>query len=252
MNKLQEICERKLQHIKQKKLQTPSLDLSNIEPTRGFRKALENSTTGIIAEYKRASPSKGIIRADLTVSDVAKAYQNGGAVCMSVLTDEPYFMGKDEDLILARNSCSLPLLRKDFMLDVYQVEEARKLGADCILIIIAAMQGNMANDLYQAALSLDMDVLAEIHEESELQAALDLPEAIIGINNRSLKTLEVDVNTCIRISKQIPDNRIKVAESGIAGREDILKIKNAGINNFLIGETLMRYSNPEEGLRELT
>jgi len=248
MDKLQEICSVKLEHIKKQKAKISLSALENIlreQPvTRGFIKALRNKYNdgqfGLIAEVKKASPSKGIIRADFAPERIATQYADGGAACLSVLTDIPYFMGSDEYLVTARAAVSLPILRKDFMLDTYQVTESRSLGADCILLIMAALSDAQAAELEAAAHEYGMDVLAEVHDVKEAERALKLKTQMIGVNNRSLKTLAVDLNTSIEMSGIIPANYLRVCESGISTHDDLRSMHKFGYNSFLVGESLMR------------
>ncbi len=241
---LDRICADKWDHIEAKKDQTPlyvlDAQIKDAKPTRGFIKALTGKSPALIAEVKKASPSKGIIREDFDPVEIAKIYEANGASCLSVLTDEPYFQGKDEYLTQIREAVSLPILRKDFMLDAYQVYEARALGADCILLIMAALTDAKAQELYSLATSLSLDTLFEVHDEEELERALALGPKMVGVNNRNLKTLEVDLGTGLNLAASMPRNIIKVAESGIADFETIQTFQSAGYSAFLIGESLMR------------
>ena len=222
---------------------------------RGFEDAImsrvSKKETAIIAEIKKASPSKGLIREDFEPKKIAKEYEEGGATCLSILTDEPFFQGKLEYLDSVRSSCELPILRKDFMIDLYQIYETKAYGGDCILLIVAALDIVQLKDFSQLARELNLDILIEAHSEEELNEALSINSKLIGINNRDLTTFEVDKNLAIKLARQIPKDVIVVSESGISSREDILSSKEQGIHSFLIGESFMRKPNPGKALKDI-
>jgi indole-3-glycerol phosphate synthase len=222
---------------------------------RGFRTALEavrkRKKPGLIAEIKKASPSQGVIRADFDPEKIARAYERGGATCLSVLTDTPSFQGAPEDLIVARQATHLPVLRKDFMLDPYQIVQSRALGADCVLVIMAMVSDDTAAQLLGAAREWGMDAIIEVHDESEMNRAQEFDFGLIGINNRNLKTFVTDIETTIRLQPLVPAGRHIVAESGLSNAADLTKLAKAGISSYLIGESLMRADNVEAATHSL-
>ena len=223
--------------------------------TRDFvgamRQKMANNQAAVIAEIKKASPSKGVLRADFIPADIAQSYAEHGAACLSVLTDTQFFQGSVDYLKQARASCDLPVLRKDFMVDPYQVYEARVMGADCILLIAACLDDAQMTDLEAIAGSLDMAVLVEVHDAEELNRALKLKTPLVGINNRNLRTFEVSLDTTLGMLKNVPTDRILVTESGILSTADVQKMRDAHVNAFLVGEAFMRAPDPGQALADL-
>lgn len=253
------ILARKADEIAERSARVSLADLraraADAPPTRGFADALNamiaQGDPAVIAEVKKASPSKGVIRPDFRPADIAVSYEFGGAACLSVLTDVDFFQGADDYLRQARDACTLPVLRKDFTVDPYQVYEARALGADCILLIVAALDDGQLVDLSGLAMQLGMDVLVEVHDIDELERALQVPVPLVGINNRNLRTFEVSLDTTLAMKGAVPKDRLLVTESGIVVPEDVATMRDAGVNAFLVGETFMRAEEPGEALRQL-
>ena len=247
MNKLDDICATKRLEVATRKTEGLAMWPAP-SPVRGFEAAVRaKAMTGfaLIAEIKKASPSKGLIRADFDPPAHARAYEAGGAACLSVLTDAPYFQGHEDYLVAARAACALPVLRKDFMVDPWQVAEARAMGADAILIIVAALDDGAMAEIEAAALELAMDVLVEVHDAAEFDRALRLKSTLIGINNRNLKTFDVDLATTAHLSKLAPADVLLVCESGITTHADCARMATHGIRSFLVGESLMRQDDVE-------
>jgi indole-3-glycerol phosphate synthase len=223
--------------------------------TRDFegalRRKIDAGKSAVIAEIKKASPSKGVLRADFIPADIAQSYAEGGAACLSVLTDRQFFQGQTDYLKQARASCDLPVLRKDFMVDAYQIYESRAMGADCVLLIAACLEDAQMAELEAIARSLDMAVLVEVHDRAELERALKLKTPLLGINNRNLRSFEVSLETTLGLLGDVPVDRVLVTESGILTKDDVKKMRDAGVYAFLVGEAFMRADDPGEALAAL-
>ncbi|SDK50317.1 indole-3-glycerol phosphate synthase TrpC [Microbulbifer yueqingensis] len=256
---LKTIVERKWQEVAERRGRVPEAELraqaEAMPPCRGFVAAIEARISAgeaaVIAEIKKASPSKGVIRPDFIPAEIASSYARGGAACLSVLTDVDFFQGADEYLQQARNAVRLPVLRKDFTVDPYQVYEARALGADCILLIAACLDDAQLRDLNTLARDLGLDVLVEVHNREELERALVLPNRLVGINNRNLHTFDVQLETTFQLLEQIPDDRIVVTESGIHTTDDVAAMRGHDVHAFLVGEAFMREPEPGRKLLEM-
>ncbi|MBA8889472.1 indole-3-glycerol phosphate synthase [Dokdonella fugitiva] len=256
---LQRILARKAEEIAERSARVPLAELAaqaaDLPPTRGFAAAieakLEAGLSAVIAEVKKASPSRGVIRADFDPAAIAASYAAGGAACLSVLTDTDFFQGSEAYLQQARAACALPVLRKDFTVDPYQVYEARAIGADAILLIVAALDDAVLLELALLAAELDLDVLVEVHDEDELERALDVPAPLVGINNRNLRTFETSLDTTLRLRGRVGDGRVLVTESGIHAPADVARMREAGIDAFLVGEAFMRAPDPGAELARL-
>ncbi len=258
-DKLAEICARTRETVGQRKaarsLAEVEAAVEDASPVRWFRAALSvkhaQNSVGLIAEIKKASPSAGVIRPDFDPAALAGAYEAGGAACLSVLTDEPYFQGCDDYLRAARAACKLPVLRKDFMVDPWQIAESRALGADCVLLIMAVLDDTLAGELAAAAIQYGMDALVEVHDEAEMERAIKLETGFIGINNRNLKTLKTDLAVTERLAPLAPTGAMLVCESGIRDSADIARMGKTGVRSFLVGESLMRQPDVTEAVKAL-
>ena len=256
---LNRILARKRQEIEARRRETPVASLQQrarqASPPRGFvaslRKAVERGDAAVIAEIKKASPSKGVIREDFDAVEIARSYLAGGASCLSVLTDRDFFQGHEDFLVAARAASGLPVIRKDFIVDSYQVIESRALGADCILLIVAALDDESLAGLYAEARSLGMDVLVEVHDRDELERALGLDLELIGINNRDLRTFETSLETTISLLELVPAGCLVVTESGIHSRDDVALMRRHDVHAFLVGEAFMRAPDPGQELQKL-
>ena len=256
---LQTILARKAEEIAERSARLSLADVAararEADPVRGFAAALQaaiaSGDPAVIAEVKKASPSRGVIRADFRPDEIAMSYEFGGAACLSVLTDVDFFQGSDAYLQQARAACTLPVLRKDFTIDPYQVHEARMLGADCILLIVAALGDDQLAELSGLALELGMDVLVEVHDIDELERAIQVPVPLVGINNRDLRSFEVSLDTTLALRDAVPRDRRLVTESGIHAAADVAKMRDAGIDAFLVGEAFMREPDPGAALQRL-
>ena len=256
---LNRILARKAEEVAERQSRLPLAELAaritDLPETRGFAAAIEAKISAgqpaVIAEVKKASPSKGVIRADFDPAAIAKSYAKGGAACLSVLTDSDFFQGSEAFLQQARDACTLPVLRKDFIIDPYQVHEARAIGADCVLLIVSALDDEVLLQLSLQAAELDLDVLCEVHDEEELERALALPVPLIGVNNRNLRNFETSLETSLRLQELMDYDRILVAETGIRTPEDVARLREGGINAFLVGEAFMRADDPGSELKRL-
>jgi len=256
---LQKILKRKLEEITEATEKESLADLikraNAALPVRGFIHAIENKLSAgqaaVIAEIKKASPSKGVMREHFVPQEIAKSYQKGGAACLSILTDRDYFQGCEEFLLAARAATNLPVIRKDFIIDPYQVYEARAMNADCILLIVSALEDGRLNELLALAHDLEMDVLMEVHDKSEMERAIASGAKLIGVNNRNLRTFDVSLQTTLDMLDMLPDNRILVTESGIHVVDDVKLMRKNNVHTFLVGEAFMRAEQPGEKLAEL-
>lgn len=256
---LDKINARKLEEITERKAKTVEAELrsriAGLEPCRPFQAALRNKIlngrAGVIAEIKKASPSKGVIRPDFNPAEIARSYEKGGAACLSVLTDRDFFQGDETYLQQARSATTLPVIRKDFLIDPYQILEARSIGADCVLLIVSSLQDSQLQELGGLAIELGMDVLVEVHDAAELERALQLQGVMLGINNRNLHSFETSLQTTLDLLPAIPDGTLVITESGIRSREEVDMMRRHGVSAFLVGEAFMRAKDPGAELARL-
>lgn len=256
---LKKIVARKYQEVSERQQLAPIAQLreqaQSADSPRGFVKAIESKlqqgSPAVIAEIKKASPSKGVLRENFDPVAIAKSYSSAGAACLSVLTDSDFFLGSEENLLKARGACELPVIRKDFIVDPYQVHEARAIEADCVLLIVAALTDQQLNELNNLAVDLGLDVLIEVHDKQELERALRLAPRLIGINNRDLRTFDVSLDTTLGMLEEIPSNCTVVTESGILTEQDVAVMRDHNVNAFLVGEAFMRADDPGEALSSL-
>jgi indole-3-glycerol phosphate synthase len=253
---LGKIVERKHEEFKTRLKQKSLYDIEQIaqaaSPVRGFSQNLQGKRPGVIAEIKKASPSKGIIREQFNPAEIAEQYEAAGAACLSVLTDVDFFQGHDDNIQIARQHCSLPALRKDFLIDPYGVIEARALHADCILLIVACLSDQQLEEMSKTAFEYNLDVLVEVHDENELERALRLDDrCLLGVNNRNLKTFDVDLNTSLRLKQLLDPSRLLVTESGIATPDDVAMMQKHDIHSFLVGESFMKQPRPDHAFKAL-
>jgi indole-3-glycerol phosphate synthase len=256
---LKKIIDRKFEEVVERRKKVSFADLEKefdrYGPARGFAAAMKTKVeaghSAVIAEVKKASPSKGVLREDFNPAEIAKSYQQGGAACLSVLTDHDFFQGHEDYLIQVRDAVDLPVIRKDFLVDTYQVAEAKAIGADCILLIAAVLDDALLKDLHAQAGEYGMDVLIEVHDEAEMESALKVDNFLIGVNNRNLHTFEVSLQTTLNLKRLLPADRMFVTESGILTPADIQLMRDNEVNAFLVGEAFMKADNPGEKLSEL-
>jgi indole-3-glycerol phosphate synthase len=256
---LKKINDRKREEVADRSRRVSALDLEaefdRYPVPRGFAQALKAKIAagyaGVIAEIKKASPSKGVLRDPFLPVDIARSYERGGAACLSVLTDRDFFQGHEDYLVAVRDGCALPVIRKDFLIDPYQITEARAIGADCVLLIVSSLDAGQLTDLHAQARELGMDVLVEVHDAAEMELALRLDTPLIGINNRNLHTFEVSLNTTLTLKDAVDEGRTLITESGILTSQDVELMRNNRINAFLVGEAFMRADDPGSRLKEL-